>query len=196
LQETTIEYDGLTAQVSEGGYKLETPERQTVVEQLEADALEEFAPWVQNWWYWEHACAVQTPAGRRYLRMLERAETMSVPERMSDLRGGIETAWGELTVIASTDEEGRRRYTVRHTDDGPEAELEPLETPEEARALATYDADGRYRPLKSAPSLRRGWSFTHISATRLIAVIGYLYPASIPNWDREQAGALDITHWR
>jgi hypothetical protein len=196
LAETTITYDGLRAEVGEDGYRLETPEGRVVTDQLDAEALAEVSPWVQNWWYWQRACGVQAPAGRRYLRMLERAETTTVPERMASLQEGITTEWGELTLMASVDEDGRRRYAVRHTDDVNVAALEQLETPEEARALATFDADGRYRPLKSAPTLRRGWSFNEVAAHDLVAVIGYLYPASIPNWDREQAGALDVTHWQ
>lgn len=196
LEETDVEFDGLSARAEEQGFILETPDAEVVTEQLEPAALGEVAPWVQNWWYWQTECGVHAPAGRRYLRMLERAETMTVPERMEALRSGIATAWGQLTVTASADEGGRRRYTVRHTDDADASGLEPLATPEDARALATFDAQGRYRPLKSAPSLRRGWTFTEITARRLVGVIGYLYPASIANWDREQADALDVSHWR
>jgi hypothetical protein len=196
LKETSVAYDGLRADVDEEGYHLETPAERIRTDQLETEALSEFAPWVQNWWYWRRECEVRAPAGRRYLRMLERAESMAVPERMDALQEGIATEWGELTLNTSVDHEGRRRYTVRHTADAGGADLEQLESPEDARALATFDAAGRYRPLKSAPTLRRGWSFTEVTAESLVRIIGYLYPASIPNWNREQTGTLDVSHWQ
>jgi hypothetical protein len=197
LEESRIGYDGLSARMQEGGaYVLETPDGQITTDTLDAESVGEYTPWVQNWWYWQRVSGVQASAGHHYLRMLERAETLEVPERMGELHTGIATGWGQLTVLATVDEEGRRWYTVRHREDAEEEDLEQLESPEDARAIATYDAAGRYRPLKSAPSLCRGWSFTDVPAARLVAIIGYLYPASIPNWDREHRGELDVTHWR
>ena len=197
LEESSIDYDGLSARMQEDGtYVLETPDAQVTTEALDAESTGEYTPWVQNWWYWQRLCRVRSPAGLRYLRMLERAETMEVPERMDELHTGIATAWGQLTVLATVDEDGQRWYTVHHCEDGEEEDLERLESPVDARALATYDADGRYRPLKSAPSLRRGWTFARVPAAHLVTIVGYLYPASIPNWDREQRGRLDVTHWR
>ena len=197
LEASGIEYDGLRARAQEDGtYVLETPDAKIATDSLDEASVGECTPWVQNWWYWQRASGVRASAGRRYLRMLERAEELEVPERMDELHTGITTTWGQLTVLATADRDGQRWYTVRHGEDADEENLEQLESPVDARALATYDADGRYRPLKSAPSLRRGWSFTEVPAARLIAIVGYLYPASIPNWDREHRGELDVTHWR
>jgi hypothetical protein len=113
------------------------------------------------------------------------------------LDSGVDREWGELLLTVAL-EDGRRQYSIRHVDDaGADADgLDEHRSPGEAREIARFDGRGRYRPLKTAPTLKRGWRFAGLDAAALLETVGYLYPATVENWYRERAGDLDVTHWR
>jgi hypothetical protein len=74
--------------------------------------------------------------------------------------------------------------------------LVPYHDPLRARALVKHDDDGRYRPLKTAPTLPTGWVYRDLTADEFLETVGFVYPATIQNWYREQNDKLDVTHWR
>ncbi|APX95686.1 DR2241 family protein [Natronorubrum daqingense] len=128
--------------------------------------------------------------------------TVAVPARDEALRDGIDREWGELVVttrlVDDVDRpESERVYDCWHVADAGTdlAELEVYDDPRAARELATHDEDGRYRPLKTAPTLVSGWAFTGLSGAELVDTIGFFYPATVANWHREQRDALDVDHW-
>lgn len=47
----------------------------------------------------------------------------------------------------------------------------------EARAVASFDAHGEFRPLKTVPNLRRGWSLLVPDVSELRRVLDIFYPA-------------------
>ncbi|OYR79077.1 hypothetical protein DJ72_14425, partial [Halorubrum distributum] len=114
------------------------------------------------------------------------------------LAEGIERAWGELKITATVTDRGERRYDVRHADDADVSvdDLEAHEDPLDARDLVTFDEKGRYRPLKTAPSLAGGWVFPDLGPRDLYETVETIYPATVANWHREREGELDVTHWR
>jgi hypothetical protein len=59
-----------------------------------------------------------------------------------------------------------------------------------ARALANLDDDGAYRPLKTAPNLRRGWSFVAEDLSQLRKALDAFYPAMIGLWLAQRAGEV------
>ncbi|MFC4543805.1 DR2241 family protein [Halosolutus amylolyticus] len=131
-------------------------------------------------------------------------ETLSVPARYELLRDGLDREWGEICVTARLVESdageepaGERVYDLWHVDDADTdlAALEVYDDPRDAREIATYDADDRYRPLKTAPTLVSGWAFTGLSGGELVETIEFFYPATIANWHRELRGELDVDHW-
>ncbi|RQG90255.1 hypothetical protein EA462_09755 [Natrarchaeobius halalkaliphilus] len=125
----------------------------------------------------------------------------SLPERYDAIRTGISREWGQLSITVSFDDgddrRGGRVYELRHVDDdGAQREdLEALDEPRDARDIATTDENGRYRPLKTAPTLESGWVFADLAGDDLVEAVDFLYPATIANWHRERRGNLDVDHW-
>ncbi|WP_053058118.1 DR2241 family protein [Rubrobacter aplysinae] len=89
-------------------------------------------------------------------------------------------------------------YELRHADDVDRLprELNTYEDPRQAREIAKLTETGEYRPLKSAPNLRRGWLLRLADEEGLSAAMGYLYPAAVVHWYLERAGELQITSYR
>ena len=89
-------------------------------------------------------------------------------------------------------------YELRHRDDAGSASefLAFHRDPEDAAALALYDAAGAYRPLKTAPNLRRGWRLLLADARALRLALDLFYPARMRAWQRLQEGTLRVTPLR
>ncbi|OAQ51199.1 hypothetical protein HTG_17815 [Natrinema mahii] len=219
-----IAFDGLHVAETDGEYALETPdgERAGLDEDALRDALAANGEYVTNWRYWQETVGGAGTARRAFLRWCERAPladaadeatstpwtegddgaaALAVPERYDALRDGIDREWGQLAITArfvdADDPDGERVYDLWHVDDADAdlADLEVHDDPRDARELATYDADGRYRPLKTAPTLPGGWAFTGLSGDDLVETVEFFYPATVANWHRELRGNLDVDHW-
>ncbi|MFB6138676.1 MAG: DR2241 family protein [Halobacteriaceae archaeon] len=164
-----------------------------------ADLLREHPEPVTNWRYWRDVGGQDTPR-RAFLRWLEGAEDTSVADRYVALADGVSRTWGQLLVTArlAGDGSGDRRYELRHVRDRgrDRAALALHERPRAAREIATYDERDRYRPLKTAPTLRRGWAFPDLDGDALVRTVDAFYPATVANWHRERSGDLDVTHFR
>ena len=89
-------------------------------------------------------------------------------------------------------------HELRHRDDadGAPDELASHHDPEDAAALALYDDAGAYRPLKTAPNLRRGWRLVLPDARALRLALGLFYPARMGAWERWREGRLPVTPLR
>lgn len=198
--ETGIDCDGLVVTHDPAdGYAFRTPgtsHEGLTVDDLRAVAAEN--PWfVSNWYYWMETDRPEDE--QAFLRWLESADDTAVParyERLAD--GGITESWGQLHIEVGLGDHGHRTYTVRHeadTDVEPEA-LSVHADPFEARELVKHDDRGRYRPLKTAPTLPSGWAFVDLDGSALARTVDIIYPATVANWHLERRGELDVTHWR
>ncbi len=217
-EEGEVAFDGLRLERADDEYALETSEtdRTGLDEAALRDALEPLEAYVSNWRYWQHEIGGDGTARRAFLRWCERAPiadaeridhrsldepTLDVPERYDALADGIDREWGQLCITTRfVDVErpnGERVYDLWHVDDAGSdlADLEVYDDPRDARALATEDEDGRYRPLKTAPTLRSGWAFTGLSGRGLVDAVEFFYPATVANWHRELRDELDVDHW-
>ncbi len=89
-------------------------------------------------------------------------------------------------------------FELRHvTDRDCVPEALKLVTVSELRELAQYSASGAFRPLKSAPNLRRGWRVAASNSTELDAALGRLYPGGIADWFAvPRQDATPITNYR
>jgi len=67
---------------------------------------------------------------------------------------------------------------------------------EELRELAQFTESGMFRPLKSAPTLRSGWTTSSRSLSDLERIFDHLYPGFIADWHVAQAAAPPITNYR
>ncbi len=91
---------------------------------------------------------------------------------------------------------GGHELRHRHDADCPPETLAAHHDPEDAAALALYDDAGAYRPLKTAPNLRRGWRLAVADARALRLALGLFYPARMRAFERFQAGDLPVTPLR
>jgi hypothetical protein len=71
-------------------------------------------------------------------------------------------------------------YELRHIADR-DASVQQLReaSAEEVRTIAQFTEEGAFRPLKSAPTLRRGWRIATGSDAELAAALDRLYPGAI-----------------
>ncbi|GGJ13526.1 hypothetical protein GCM10008995_24260 [Halobellus salinus] len=201
--EGPIDLDGLRVTADgDGAYTLETPDatHEGVSESKLREVVrsDHVAPYVTNWYFWAEAIGSRSRHRRAFLRHAEAAADHIVPERYDALRAGLETEWGEVLVTVTLGEDGQRRYEIRHADDASAdpGDLDAYHDPLDARELSTYDEDGRYRPLRTAPSLASGWIFPDLDGRDAVEALDTIYPASIANWNLEREGDLDVTHWR
>ncbi|WP_101296690.1 DR2241 family protein [Halegenticoccus soli] len=195
-----------------GGYTLGTPEeeRTNLSESEFHAAAAARAEYVTNWYFWRHVVGGAERRGgvegdaprhhrRAFLRWVERADDgdQTVPERYAALAGGVSREWGQLRVTATLGPAGERRYELRHVDDADASldDLDAFDDPLAARDVATYDEKGRYRPLKTAPTLRSGWVIRNLDQRAVVQAVDAFYPATIANWNLERAGELDVSHW-
>ena len=87
-------------------------------------------------------------------------------------------------------------YSLRHVNDADATDLAVHEDPRAARQIAKLTGEGEYRPLKSAPNLRRGWAIKVPDAGGLAVAMNLLYPAGIVHWHLCREGGLKITDFR
>lgn len=72
-------------------------------------------------------------------------------------------------------------YELTHIADRGVAQLRDAK-PAEARAIAQFTEQGEFRPLKSAPSLRRGWRILAHSDAELATALDQLYPGFVADF--------------
>jgi hypothetical protein len=192
----SINYDGLQVTQTGETYHFSVPgdEYESIDDSTLKAVATEHLEYVTNWYTFSQP---RSDARRAFLRWIETAETTPVPERYNSLRAGVSRTWGQLNITGELTD-GERRYMIRHEadTDTPTDKLDTYTDPLDARGLVKHDDRGRYRPLKSAPSLPTGWVFSNMMANDLTATVEQIYPATIENWYLERQGDLDIDHWR
>jgi len=100
------------------------------------------------------------------------------------------TRMGELHITG--------RYELRHHLDAaaPAESLTPYTDPAAARDIALYDAAGNYRPLRTAPTLKRGWRMTLATIEQLHDALDIFYPAMLAARLAFDQGRLAVTPLR
>src|SRR5258708_37891063 len=88
---------------------------------------------------------------------------------------------GEINARRITD----TSFIVRHRQDAGPREGPPLRIytePAAPRDLARFDREGRFRPLKGAPTLPACWEFRLDSIAARKLSIEYFYPGALDSW--------------
>ena len=81
-------------------------------------------------------------------------------------------------------------HELRHIADRDRTDLIASTCAEEAQKIALLAEDGSYRPLKTAPTLRRGWSLQLATLPEVRRAIDLLYPAMLGIYRDFQAAKL------
>jgi sirohydrochlorin cobaltochelatase len=83
-----------------------------------------------------------------------------------------------------------RDLELRHEEDAARDDLALFTKWEDARKLANFDDDGKFRPLKTAPNLRHGWRLVLPDIASLRLALDYFYPAMLGVWVSQTRGEL------
>lgn len=128
-------------------------------------------------------------------------ERTSIPNVAAESRAAF-AAWvdahpdgrhfGQVLILP----ESSGGYRLCHAEDEGATGLQLYENPRAAREIAKLTGDGEYRPLKSAPNLRRGWALLAADAGDLVTAMNGLYPSAVVHWYLYREGSLDITNYR
>lgn len=70
-------------------------------------------------------------------------------------------------------------FELHHYLDDPRAALAEFHQPEDAIEIGKMDNAGRYRPLRSAPTLKRGWRLSLFSLDDVVRALDFFYPAML-----------------
>jgi sirohydrochlorin cobaltochelatase len=114
----------------------------------------------------------------------------SITEALAGWLAARDTRIGEVVI--------RGRYVLGHYMDGVDGVdgVDVYSDPKAAREIALYDALGKYRPLKTAPTLRRGWRLALSTIAEVHEALDGFYPAMLAARLAHQQGRLAITPLR
>jgi sirohydrochlorin cobaltochelatase len=87
-------------------------------------------------------------------------------------------------LVGRFDSTSNRYFLYHRADENRlnKPELAQFDTPEAARELAKWTADGVYRPLKGAPNLPAGWRIELNSISDFRRALDYLYPGAVATY--------------
>ena len=101
------------------------------------------------------------------------------------------TVIGQIQIIAVGDSvPPAPRFTLRHIEDAAASGLTIYSNPEAAREIARLDAAGEFRPIKTAPTLKRGWQLELSSLAELQLALEFFYPAAVGMAHAQETGTL------
>ena len=90
---------------------------------------------------------------------------------------------------------GTDEFVLSHRDDESANGPRNFTRPEDAIGIARYDDGGNYRPLKTAPNLRRGWQLNVADVSALRRALDYFYPgrlAALTAWKQNRLVATPL----
>lgn len=81
-------------------------------------------------------------------------------------------------------------FSLCHLEDEDARELQVYTNAEAARELARHNEAGEFRPIKTAPDLRRGWQLNLAGVESVLLALEFFYPAAVGMAMAEEAGTL------
>src|SRR5207302_4567700 len=73
----------------------------------------------------------------------------------------------------------RGQFELMHYADAERADLQLFNNVNDAREIAKCDEAGNFRPLKTAPNLRRGWKLMLREVREVREALDFFYPAML-----------------
>lgn len=89
-----------------------------------------------------------------------------------------------------------RDFTLLHVCDAGKSDLHRYFSASDARVISRYDDEGNFRPLRTAPNLKRGWLLEAGSLEGMELALEFFYPAALGLWLSALRGTLDPTPLR
>jgi len=86
-------------------------------------------------------------------------------------------------------------FALCHREDENRADLKIFRTAEAAAEIARFDESENYRPLKTAPNLRRGWHLEVVDLGELQRALDYFYPgrlAILASWNEDRLSTTSL----
>lgn len=99
---------------------------------------------------------------------------------------------GEIAIECRDD----GTFDLTHRDDAARSDLNRHDGPEAVLELARFDDAGKYRPLKTAPTLRHGWRLRVETVADLWLALDHFYPGRLAAFFVYDAGELGTTPLR
>ena len=100
------------------------------------------------------------------------------------LAEGIDTI-GQVRILQQ-----QGHFLLHHLEDSLAELQERHHSAEDAREIARYDAAGEFRPIKTAPTLKKGWLLELPSLHEVLQALEFFYPAAVGMAAAQQAGSL------
>src|SRR5437667_7624489 len=100
--------------------------------------------------------------------------------------------FGQLSVRKATAD----GFVLSNRDDEGREDLQIFRDSEDAIEIAKYDDAGKYRPLKTAPNLRRGWQLELATVEEMERALDYFYPGRFAIFATWKSGQLKTTPLR
>ena len=98
---------------------------------------------------------------------------------------------GQILICKTND-----GFVLCHWEDEARHDLRTRRNAKEALEIAKYDDAGDYRPLKTAPNLRRGWQLTLRTLEELKRALDYFYPGRLAVFAAWKTDQLRTTNLR
>ena len=122
---------------------------------------------------------------------------MTAAYRNPALQWFVQQIKDKLVVAQVIVRRGEDNFELRHVADrATDADKLTNACAEDAAGIAQFAEEGAFRPLKSAPNLRRGWRMLARSDLELEAALNRLYPGFIPDLFALRTSSPHITHYR
>lgn len=100
--------------------------------------------------------------------------------------------FGEIAVARESD----GFILTHHADRDRTGQLRLFTDPSDAIEISKHDGAGNYRPLKSAPSLPRGWELRLPDVASLRTALDFFYPAMLGLRAAHHEGRLQVVNFR
>jgi hypothetical protein len=101
-----------------------------------------------------------------------------------------ELLFGE--VLLRSKEDG---YELTHSADNKADGLREVSLTD-LRRIAQFTSGRQFRPLRSAPTLQRGWRFTAANSSETGAALEMLYPGAVADWFAARQSPVPVTDYR